>query len=76
VTVVIKTFKASTDPNYEAKKNRVLELYYIAEGRAHPGDGDPSVVFSMDEFGPLNLLPREGKQWAPIVRRSQTQIRR
>jgi transposase len=68
---VIKTFKASTDPNYEAKKNRVLELYDIAEGRAHPGGGDPSVVFSMDEFGPLNLLPREGKQWAPIVRRSQ-----
>jgi hypothetical protein len=30
----IKTFKASTDPDYEAKKNRVLELYDIAEGRA------------------------------------------
>src|SRR3974390_494636 len=33
---VIKTFKASTDPDYEAKKNRVLELYDIAEGRAKP----------------------------------------
>ncbi len=39
----------------------MLELYDIAEGRAAPGAGDPSVVFSMDEFGPLNLLPREGK---------------
>ena len=68
---VIKTFKASTDPDYESKKNRVLELYDIAEGRAEPGDGDPTVVFSVDEFGPLNLLPREGKQWAPIVRRSK-----
>ncbi len=68
---VIKTFKASTDPNYESKKNRVLELYDIAEGRVTAGDGDPTVVFSMDEFGPLNLLPREGKQWAPIVSRSK-----
>ena len=68
---VIKTFKASSDPDYEAKKNRVLELYDIAEGRAEPGPDDPTVVFSVDEFGPLNLLPREGRQWAPVVRRSQ-----
>ncbi|MGH3952062.1 MAG: helix-turn-helix domain-containing protein, partial [Pseudonocardiaceae bacterium] len=27
---VIKTFKQSNDPDYEAKKNRVLELYDIA----------------------------------------------
>ena len=53
----IKTFKASDDPDYEAKKDRVLELYDIAEGRAQPGEGDPTVVFSMDEFGPLNLVP-------------------
>ena len=65
----IKTFKASTDPDYEPKKNRVLELYDIAEGKAAPGPGDPTVVFSMDEFGPLNLLPRPGKHWAPVVRR-------
>jgi transposase len=67
----IKTFKASTDPDYEPKKNRVLELYDIAEGRTGPGPGDPTVVFSMDEFGPLNLLPREGRQWAPVVRRAK-----
>ena len=67
----IKTWKQSTDPDYEAKKNRVLELYDIAEGKAGPGPGDPTVVFSMDEFGPLNLLPRPGKQWAPVVRRSE-----
>ena len=47
----------------------MLELYDIAEGRAEPGPGDPPVVFSMDEFGPRNLLPRPGKQWAPVVRR-------
>ena len=65
----VKTWKQSSDPDYEAKKNRVLELYDIAEGKAEPGPGDPVVVFSMDEFGPLNLLPRPGKQWAPVVRR-------
>jgi transposase len=64
----IKTFKQSNDPDYEAKKNRVLELYDIAEGKAKPGPGDPTVVLSMDEFGPLNLLPRPGRQWAPVAR--------
>jgi len=67
---VIKTFKQSNDPDFEAKKNRVLELYDIADGKAEPGEGDPMVVFCMDEFGPLNLLPRPGKQWAPMVSRN------
>jgi transposase len=69
---VIKTFKQSNDPDYEAKKNRVLELYDIADGKARPGKGDPAVVFCMDEFGPLNLFPRPGKQWAPVVSRRET----
>ena len=64
---VIKTWKQSTDPDFEAKKNRVLELYDIADGKAKPKKGDPSVVICMDEFGPLNLLPRPGKQWAPMI---------
>ena len=34
---VIKTFKQSNDPDYEAKKNRVLELYDIADGKVEPG---------------------------------------
>ena len=33
----IKTFKASDDPDYEPKKNRVLELYDIAEGKSRAG---------------------------------------
>jgi transposase len=64
---VIKTFKQSTDPLFEEKKNRVLELYAIADGKAEPGPDDPDVVLCMDEFGPLNLLPRPGKQWAPAA---------
>jgi transposase len=63
----VKTWKTSTDPNYEAKKNRVLELYAIADGTSPPGSGDPSIVFCVDEFGPLNLQPHPGKHWAPRV---------
>ena len=64
---VIKTFKQSNDPEFEVKKNRVLELYAIADGRADPNPGEPIVVFCMDEFGPLNLMPHPGKQWAPVA---------
>jgi transposase len=63
---VIKTWKQSNDPDFEAKKNRILELYAIADGNAQPGPGDPSVVLCFDEFGPLNLQPHPGKQWAPV----------
>lgn len=64
---VIKTFKASNDPDYEQKKNRVLELYDLADGKALPGPDDPTVVICFDEFGPLNLQPHPGKQWAPVA---------
>ena len=63
----MKTWKTSTDPDYEAKKNRVLELYAIADGQVEPGPGDPTVVICLDEFGPLNLQPHPGKQWAPAA---------
>ncbi len=63
----VKTFKASTDPDYEAQTSRVLELYAIVDGTAPPGPSDPTVVFCVDEFGPLNLQPHPGKQWAPQV---------
>jgi transposase len=45
----------------------VLELYAIADGQAEPCPGDPTVVICMDEFGPLNLQPHPGKQWAPVA---------
>jgi hypothetical protein len=57
VVQVIKTWKQSNDPDFEAKKNRVLEFYEIADGKAGPGPEGPAVVFCMDEFGRLNLLP-------------------
>jgi transposase len=42
-----------------------LALYAIADGKRDPGPGDPDVVICMDEFGPLNLQPHPGRQWAP-----------
>ncbi|MFJ6614423.1 IS630 family transposase [Streptomyces sp. NPDC091289] len=60
----LKTWKASRDPDYAAKKARVEHLYAIADGEVIPEDGEPEVIFCMDEFGPLNLMPHPGRQWA------------
>lgn len=60
----LKTFKDSNDPDFEAKQARVLALYAIADGHAQPRPGDPDVVICLDEFGPLNLQPHPGRQWA------------
>jgi transposase len=63
----VRTWKRSTDPDFEAKKNRILELYELAEaGKA--------TVICLDEFGPLNLQPQPGgRAWAP--RRKPRRIR-
>ncbi|MER5908837.1 helix-turn-helix domain-containing protein [Streptomyces mirabilis] len=47
------SWKASTDPDFIAKMHRVLALYDTP-----PADGR---VICVDEFGPLNLMPRKGK---------------
>jgi transposase len=60
----VKTWKTSNDPDYEAKKARVEHLYAIADGEVLPEVGEPEVIFCMDEFGPLNLQPHPGRQWA------------
>jgi transposase len=60
----MKTWKQSTDPDFEAKKERVLHLYALTDGRIEPGPGDPDEVICIDEFGPLNLQPHPGRQWA------------
>jgi transposase len=51
------TWKASTDPDFLTKMHRILDLYDHP-----PGDGR---VICVDEFGPLNLMPRKGKAWRP-----------
>jgi transposase len=56
----VRTWKRSTDPNFEPKKNRILELYELAE------QGEATVI-CLDEFGPLNIQPQPGgKAWAPL----------
>jgi transposase len=62
----LKTWKASKDPQYAEKKARVEHLYAIADREIAPQDGDPDIVFCVDESGPLNLQPRPGRQWAPV----------
>src|SRR6266542_4340005 len=55
-----KTWKHSNDPDFATKKDRILALY-----DQPPGDGR---VICLDEFGPLNLMPRPGKGWFPVGR--------
>src|SRR5215510_205197 len=62
----LKTWKASTDSQYAVKKARVEHLYAIADREVIPEPGEPEVVFCVDEFGPLNLQPHPGRQWAAI----------
>ncbi|RPK70271.1 hypothetical protein EES45_35775 [Streptomyces sp. ADI97-07] len=60
----VKTWKTSKDPDYAQKKARVEHLHAIADGEVIPEDGEPEIIFCMDEFGPLNLQPHPGRQWA------------
>jgi transposase len=62
----IKTWKASKDPDYAAKKARIEHLYAIADREVAPEAGEPQIIFCVDEFGPLNLQPRPGRQWAAV----------
>jgi hypothetical protein len=50
------TWKASTEPDFITKMHRILDLYDHP-----PTDGR---VVCVDEFGPLNLMPRTGKRGA------------
>ncbi|PBC45190.1 IS630 family transposase [Rhodococcus sp. ACS1] len=60
----VKTWKRSKDPEYAVKKARVEHLYAIADREVVPEPSEPEVVFCLDEFGPLNLQPHPGRQWA------------
>lgn len=51
-----RSWKASPDPDYEAKAARVLDLYAKA-----PSDG-PVICF--DQMGPISLRPTHGAGWA------------
>jgi transposase len=53
-----RTWKASPDPDYETKAERVLELR-----AAPPADGGAVIAF--DQMGPISLRPMAGAGWAP-----------
>jgi transposase len=53
-----RSWKASPDPDYEARAARVLELY-----AAQPFDGP---VISFDQMGPISLKPIQGASWRPL----------
>jgi hypothetical protein len=44
----IKTWEASTDPDYAMKKARVEHLYAIADREVVPEAGEPEVIFCVD----------------------------
>jgi len=67
----LKTWKTSKDPHYAAKKARIEHLYAIADGEVIREAGEPQVIFCVDEFGPLNLQPRPGRQWAAVSGKSK-----
>jgi transposase len=58
-----RTWKASPDPDYEAKAARILEL---CEKPRHDGP-----VISFDQMGPVSLRPTGGAGWAIRGRRER-----
>lgn len=63
-----RTWKHSPDPNYEAKKNRILRLYR----RAEKGKLKDAAVVCFDECGPLSLRPWPGSGWSPKCKPART----
>jgi transposase len=53
-----RTWKASPDPDYEAKAARVLAL-------THDRPPDGGAVIAFDQMGPISLRPTAGAGWAP-----------
>lgn len=55
-----RTWKVSTDPNYQVKAERIRRLYR----RAEAGALKDAVVVCFDEFGPCSIRPQQGSAWA------------
>src|SRR5262249_3095099 len=55
---------ASPTPHTSARLS--TPIYAIADREVIPEPGEPEVIFCVDEFGPLNLQPRPGRQWAAV----------
>ena len=75
---VIKTFKVSNDPDFEAKKNRVLELYAIADGKAEPGPEIRrwSSAWTSSGRSTCNPIPASSGRRSPPARATRASPRR
>jgi hypothetical protein len=52
------TWKESTDPNKEAKLDRIEQVT----------NAFPDRCFAFDQFGPLSIRPHHGSSWSPTKR--------
>ena len=65
---VIKTFKViATTRTSKRRRTECSSSTTSPMAKSAPGPDDPTVVICVDEFGPLNLQPHPGKQWAPVA---------
>ena len=67
----LKTWKASTDPDYAVKKARVEHLYAIADREVIPEPGEPEVIFCVDLCRPRDYAEDLGcrRDDAGVLRR-------
>ena len=63
----MKTLKQSNDPDFERRRTGSSSSTPLPTATSEPGPGDPTVMICVDEFGPLNLQPHPGRQWAPVA---------
>jgi transposase len=70
----LKTWKASKDPRYAAKKARIEHLYAIADREITAQDGDPQVVFCRDNFSP-HLTTRKDRRVGTWAKANNVEIR-
>jgi hypothetical protein len=56
----VKTWKTSTDPDYEAIEEPGAGAVRDRQRQAQSGSDDPTVVICMDEFGPATRAHRAG----------------
>lgn len=61
----VKTWKESTDRDFEAKQNRILELYSIAD-RKQPGTRRPDRGDVYGRVRPTEFATLPGKHWAAV----------
>lgn len=60
----IETWKTSHEPGLCRQEGPRRAPLRDRRRRGHTRKGEPEVIFCLDEFGPLNLQPHPGRQWA------------